>query len=105
MAIQQRVYEWAALLDDIVLGSGEKHAKDDVQLEKYIKAVLLPKYPQATSWTYKQLYCDDCGDGENDVTAFYYPGREERHVKCFNCRNKRFLSRNYGTVKKGDIGL
>lgn len=106
MTVQQRVYEWVLILgDDIVVAKGEKHAPNDEQLEGFIEGVLMKKYPTAGRYSYKQLYCDDCGEGENDVTAYYYPNNDQRVVKCFDCRHKHFLSRNYGTVKKGDIGL
>lgn len=90
-----RVYEYSVLLDDIVLDTGEKHASDDVSIEGRIKNEVLKKYPHATNWTFKQLQCDDCQDGENDVTAYYVQG-DKRVVKCNSCRLKEVMKAKEG---------
>jgi hypothetical protein len=89
-----RVYEYRILRGDVELQIQEKHAKNDVQLEKYVEAVILPKYPHSTAWTYKQLYCD-CGEGNNDVTAYWVKkdGKEVREVKCYSCRLEKAINR------------
>jgi hypothetical protein len=85
-----RVYEYRVLMDDIEVEIQEKHAKNDTQLEKYVEAVILPKYPHSTAWTYKQLFCD-CGEGDNDVTAYYE--KDKRVVKCCSCRLDEAINR------------
>lgn len=88
--MQQRAYEYRVLRGDAELQIQEKHAKDDVQLERYIEAAVLPKFPHSTAWTYKQLFCD-CGEGENDVTAYYV--NDKRVVKCYGCRLDEAINR------------
>jgi hypothetical protein len=85
-----RVYEYRILRGDVELRVQEKHAKDDTQLEKYIEAAVLPKFPHSTAWTYKQLFCD-CGEGENDVTAYYE--NNKRVVRCYSCRLDEAINR------------
>lgn len=86
----QRVYEYRLLRGDVELQIQEKHAKNDTQLEKYVEAVILPKFPHCTTWTYKQLFCD-CGEGEIDVTAYYV--NDKRVVKCYSCRLDEAINR------------
>lgn len=98
------LYKWELInKEDHVIASGTLHARSEEGAEGRIKNEVLHKY-QGWEWVkLEQLFCG-CGS-DNDVTDFY-DQKGKYFIKCYDCRFERILkSRNWGKVKKSDIGL